>query len=126
MTITINKDSFPRFTKRLKKSLQQSGIDLPLHQVKEIAAQSFGKENLHELNTLFNQHNKNSIIDEKYFNAQNTLIDSLKEYDWFIEEASLKIGAGMGRIGQSIGKEYIREAVVNSLQHILHRKNNNI
>jgi hypothetical protein len=55
MTMTINKDTFPRFTKRLKKSLQKNGVDLPLNKVQEVAAQSLGKESFFELNILFNK-----------------------------------------------------------------------
>lgn len=120
MTITINKDSFPRFTKRLKKSLQKSGIDLPLNQVQEVAAQSLGKENFYELNTLFDKKNKELIpIEDLPADSKEISLTSFKDYEWFIEEASLKIGIGMGRIGQSIGQEYIKEAVMKSLQHIL-------
>ena len=55
MTITINKDSFPRFAKRLKKSLQNKSINLSHSEVQDIAAQSLGKENFYEIQRFFIQ-----------------------------------------------------------------------
>ena len=47
--ITINSSNLSRFVKRLKKALKLQHIDFPTHTVQDIAAQSLGKENHHEL-----------------------------------------------------------------------------
>lgn len=143
MAITINKNNISRFTKRLKKALQKQGLDLPLNQVQELAAQSLGQENYHTLHSLLeNKHEQSLVLDNTTSKsiveqlsiinednnenlpilsegAKNIHIPSFDKYAWFIEEAGLQIGASMGRLGSNIGKEHITNAVKKSLHLLL-------
>lgn len=124
MTITINKGNFPRFAKRLKKSLQNQQVSLPLTTIQDIAAQGLGKENYYELLQLFNRQDNLECISAETSVIENSidsyerpnitpikiiLDESLKQK--IIEETALKIGVGMGRPGWKIGIDHIEEAI---------------
>lgn len=111
MTITINKHSFPRFSKRLKKSLEKKGIDLPLNQVQDIAAQSLGKENLYEINTVFNhiteKHNRGIC-------SNHITVSYLKNYEVVIEQASKQLSANI----KVVEKDELKNTIIKSLEYL--------
>lgn len=108
--IAINEENFSKFSKRLKKSLQEKGIEIPLNEAQILLSKTFGFDSVYN----FQKELKKEKIEEKeeaiqikdfieaYF--KNNIETKIKSFSFF-KDSDQTVSNCFSIVGETIKKE---------------------